>query len=224
MTSFTLKSFAESSATLPLLLISFAAVYKFGYFWNLDALWILPSLSVQSLLYSILTTVVLFTIGVSLSFIYLRSSEIFGYFIVSICFLVFLSFIFVRLFINDNLMVILKAVPLFAGAFYYMYAHFFIFGGQVYKTLLSPLMALLSIGFLIGMVSNGINDSKEENLSKNLSVVIFEEQKSYPNEETDWRLLENLGDKLILINLKRYKDNKNYFIKVIEIEKIDNIL
>jgi hypothetical protein len=105
-----------------------------------------------------------------------------------------------------------------------MYAHFFIFGGQVYKTLLSPLMALLSIGFLIGMVSNGINDSKEENLSKNLSVVIFEEQKSYPNEETDWRLLENLGDKLILINLKRYKDNKNYFIKVIEIEKIDNIL
>jgi len=224
LSSFTFKSFVESSAALPLLLISFAAVYKFGYFWNLDAVWILSSLSVQNLLYSILAAVILFVAGCSLSFAYIRFSEFLGYSSVSIFFLVIVSPIFIHLFLNDNLVLILKVLPLLAGAIYYGYAHFFIFGGQLFKTFLSPLIVLLSVFFLGGMFFSGVNDSKEENLYRNLNVVIFNEQKSYPNEETDWRLLENLGDKLILINLKRYKDNKNYFIKVVEIEKIDNIL
>ena len=125
MSSFTIRSFAESSAALPLLLISFAAVYKFGYFWNLDAVWILPSLSVQSLLYSILATVILFIMGCSLSFIYLRFSEVGGHFIVSICFSVVFSGICFFLFVNDGFSLIFKALPMAAGAFYYIYAHFF---------------------------------------------------------------------------------------------------
>lgn len=224
MTSFTLRSFIESSAALPLLLISFAAVYKFGYFWNIDAVWILPSLSIQSLLYSILATVILFLLGCSLAFLYLRSSELFGYFIVSILFFFIFSCFGIFLFINDNFFILFKSLPLAAGAFYYTYAHFFIYGDDSFKVFMSPLIILLSVFFLVMMFFSGMNDSSQENLSKSLNVIIFDEQKSFPNEETDWRLLENLGDKLIIINLKRYKNNKNYFIKVVEIEKIDNIL
>lgn len=140
------------------------------------------------------------------------------------CFLSVLLGIISFLFIHNNLSLLSKALPLVTGAIYYVYAHFFIFGDETDKSYLSPLIALLSVFFLVMMFFSGANDSGDKELSKNLNVVIFDEQKFYPNKETDWRLLENLGDKLILINLKRYKENKNYFIKVVEIEKVDEIL
>ncbi|MDC4700229.1 hypothetical protein OHV78_18430, partial [Acinetobacter baumannii] len=78
-TTLPFKSILESYAAIPLLLISFAAIYRFGYFYHLDALWILPSLSVQSLLYSILSTILLFLAGCALTYIYIHIQTYFGY-------------------------------------------------------------------------------------------------------------------------------------------------
>lgn len=73
------------------------------------------------------------------------------------------------------------------------------------------------------MFSNGVNDAKLENLEKQLSVVIFDGQPKYPNENTDWRLLENLGDKFVLINLSNGDETKTYPIKVVEYKAINTI-
>lgn len=73
------------------------------------------------------------------------------------------------------------------------------------------------------MFANGRNDAKLENLEKQLSVVIFDEQPKYPNEGTDWRLLENLGDKFVLIDLNNGNETKKYPIKVVEYKTINSI-
>ncbi len=73
------------------------------------------------------------------------------------------------------------------------------------------------------MFSNGVNDAKLENLQKKLSIVNFSEQPKDSSENTDWRLLENLGDKFILIDLSSGDDTKNYRIKVVEYKTINTI-
>lgn len=224
MNSSVFKSFIESYAVIPLLLISFASVYKFGYFFNLKAVWILPSLSVQSLLYSILALTILFVVGCSLAYLYLRFSEMFGHLIVGLTFLFIFIVLTILLIFQDNLNLILQLLPLGAGAFYYIYADYSIFGSESEKMLVSPLIIFLSVFLLVIMFFIGVIDSSKENLSNSLSVVIFDEQKTYPSMDTDWRLLENLGDKLVLINLERYKDNKSYFIKIVPIDSVDKIL
>ncbi|HFG4561773.1 hypothetical protein U2E25_17505 [Acinetobacter baumannii] len=222
-TTLPFKSILESYAAIPLLLISFAAIYRFGYFYHLDALWILPSLSVQSLLYSILSTILLFLAGCALTYIYIHIQTYFGYTVVlTIFFFGFFVFLGI-LYVNENLYLILKLAPLLAGCFYYIYLHYSLFSNELERAVFFPIFILLSLTLSFMMFVNGMNDAKKEKLQEKLSVVIFEEQPKYPNQGTDWRLLENIGDKFVLINLSRGSETKAYPIKVVEYKTINSI-
>ncbi len=218
-----IKTILESYAAVPLLLISLAAIYRFGYFFHLDALWILPSLSVQSLLYSILSTIILFLSGCALTYIYIHIQPYFGHLVVLSVFFFIICVGFGILYSNEQLSLTLKLSPLLAGSFYYIYFHYSLFSGELDRAIFSPLVIILTLVLSFMMFVSGTNDAKLENLEKQLSVVIFDEQPKYPNESTDWRLLENLGDKFVLINLSNGGETKKYPIKVVEYKTINSI-
>jgi len=218
-----IKTILESYAAVPLLLISLAAIYRFGYFFHLDALWILPSISVQSLLYSILSTIILFLSGCALTYVYIHIHSYFGHLVALSIFFFIICVGFGILYSNEQLSLILKLSPLLAGSFYYIYFHYSLFSGEIDRVMFSPLVIILTLVMSFMMFANGRNDAKLENLEKQLSVVIFDEQPKYPNEGTDWRLLENLGDKFVLIDLNNGNETKKYPIKVVEYKTINSI-
>ncbi|WP_313044523.1 hypothetical protein [Acinetobacter sp.] len=218
-----IKTILESYAAIPLLLISLAAIYRFGYFFHLDALWILPSLSVQSLLYSILSTIILFLAGCALTYIYIHIQSFFGPFVALSIFFFIICISFGILYSNEQLSLALKLSPLLAGSFYYIYFHYSLFSSQLDRAVFSPIVIILTLVISFMMLVSGMNDAKLENLEKNLSVVIFDEQPEYPSESTDWRLLESLGDKFVLINLKNGDEKKAYPIKVVEYKTVNTI-
>lgn len=218
-----IKIILESYAAVPLLLISLAAIYRFGYFFRLDALWILPSLSVQSLLYSILSTIILFLSGCALTYIYIHIQSYFGHLFALSVFFFIICVCFGILYSNEQLSLSLKLSPLLAGSFYYIYFHYSLFSGELDRAIFSPLVIILTLILSLMIFVSGMNDAKRENLEKKLSVVIFNEQPKYPNEGTDWRLLENLGDKFVLINLSSSYENQTYPIKVVEYKTVNTI-
>ncbi|WP_303275663.1 hypothetical protein [Acinetobacter soli] len=217
------KTILESYAAIPLLLISLAAIYRFGFFFHLDALWILPSLSIQSLLYSILSTILLFISGCSLTYLYIHIQTYLGHIFALSLFFTIICIILGILYSNENFSLILKSTPLLTGSFYYTYVHYSLFSSELDRAVFSPLVIVLSLVMSFMMFSNGVNDAKLENLQKKLSIVNFSEQPKDSSENTDWRLLENLGDKFILIDLSSGDDTKNYRIKVVEYKTINTI-
>lgn len=220
--SFSLKTFLEFYAVIPLVLIALAGTYKFGYFLALDALWILPSVSAYSLFYSILTTTLLFTLGSVISLIYLSFSTWFGHLYSSI-FSVVVMILFTFFVGLENIIEFSsKLVPLYFGFFYFFYVHNSIFGNEMEQSLTSPLvlfLGVMSFGFMLG---GGVNDAKKAIENNVLPIVIFEQQTSYPNDQTDWRLLETIDTRYVLINLKKRTDY-GYEMKVVEYSKIDSI-
>lgn len=218
-----IKTILESYAAVPLLLISLAAIYRFGYFFHLDALWILPSLSVQSLLYSILSTIILFLSGCALTYIYIHIQSYFGHLVALSVFFFIICIGFGILYSNEQLSLILKLSPLLTGSFYYIYFHYSLFSGELDRAIFSPLVIILTLVLSFMMFVSGTNDAKRENLEKKLSIVIFNEQPKYPNEGTDWRVLENLGDKFVLINLSKGDETQTYPIKVVDYKTVNTI-
>lgn len=115
-------------------------------------------------------------------------------------------------------------MPFIAGIIYYIYFNFYISKEyKNYKPTTVSSFLLANICLLVGMMLIGALDASPDKLDKNLSVVIFDEQKSYPSINSDWRLLENFGNKLVLINLVMPEDSNRYPIKIVDPEKIEEI-
>ena len=200
--SFSLKKVLELYAAIPLILIALAGTYKFGYFSTFDALWVLPSISAYSLFYSILTTSLLFAFGSILSLIYLSVAAWVGHLyslIFSILFVI-LSIFFIGIDVSITLST--KLIPLYFGVFYYSYVHSSIFGGQIDQYFASPLVLFLSMVAFGCMFGSGVNDANSAINNKTLPIVLFEQQTAYPNDQSDWRLLEVIDTRFVLINLK----------------------
>ena len=219
---FSLRSFLEFYAVIPLVLIALAGTYKFGYFLAFDALWILPSISSHSLFYSILVTALQFTFGSTLSLLYLRASDWFGHLYSGLFFIVLLILFVSALGIDQSLTLAVRLVPLYFGFIYYFYADASMFGGEIERHLLSPITLLLSVLAFVFMFASGWGDASKVIANKTLPVVIFDKQTSYPNGETDWRLLETIDTRFVLINLQN-KTDYGYEMKVVEYSKVDSI-
>ncbi|WP_166172190.1 hypothetical protein [Acinetobacter sp. SA01] len=220
--SFSLKKVLELYAAIPLILIALAGTYKFGYFSTFDALWVLPSISAYSLFYSILTTSLLFAFGSILSLIYLSVAAWVGHLyslIFSILFVI-LSIFFIGIDVSITLST--KLIPLYFGVFYYSYVHSSIFGGQIDQYFASPLVLFLSMVAFGCMFGSGVNDANSAINNKTLPIVLFEQQTAYPNDQSDWRLLEVIDTRFVLINLKN-KTDYGYEMKVVEYSKVDSI-
>ena len=220
--SFSLKKVLELYAAIPLILIALAGTYKFGYFSTFDALWVLPSISAYSLFYSILTTSLLFAFGSILSLIYLSVAAWVGHLyslIFSILFVI-LSISFIGIDVSITLST--KLIPLYFGVFYYSYVHSSIFGGQIDQYFASPLVLFLSMVAFGCMFGSGVNDANSAINNKTLPIVLFEQQTAYPNDQSDWRLLEVIDTRFVLINLKN-KTDYGYEMKVVEYSKVDSI-
>ena len=220
--SFSLKKILELYAAIPLILIALAGTYKFGYFSTFDALWVLPSISAYSLFYSILTTSLLFAFGSILSLIYLSVAAWVGHLyslIFSILFVI-LSIFFIGIDVSITLST--KLIPLYFGVFYYSYVHSSIFGGQIDQYFASPLVLFLSMVAFGCMFGSGVNDANSAINNKTLPIVLFEQQTAYPNDQSDWRLLEVIDTRFVLINLKN-KTDYGYEMKVVEYSKVDSI-
>ncbi len=220
--SFSLKKVLELYAAIPLILIALAGTYKFGYFSTFDALWVLPSISAYSLFYSILTTSLLFAFGSILSLIYLSVAAWVGHLyslIFSILFVI-LSIFFIGIDVSITLST--QLIPLYFGVFYYSYVHSSIFGGQIDQYFASPLVLFLSMVAFGCMFGSGVNDANSAINNKTLPIVLFEQQTAYPNDQSDWRLLEVIDTRFVLINLKN-KTDYGYEMKVVEYSKVDSI-
>mgnify|MGYP003535479690 FL=1 len=220
--SFSLKKVLELYAAIPLILIALAGTYKFGYFSTFDALWVLPSISAYSLFYSILTTSLLFAFGSILSLIYLSVAAWVGHLyslIFSILFVI-LSIFFIGIDVSITLST--KLIPLYFGVFYYSYVHSSIFGGQIDQYFASPLVLFLSMVAFGCMFGSGVNDANSAINNNTLPIVLFEQQTAYPNDQSDWRLLEVIDTRFVLINLKN-KTDYGYEMKVVEYSKVDSI-
>lgn len=222
--SFSLRTFLEFYTIVPLVLIALAGTYKFGYFQTLDSLWILPSISAYSLFYSILVTILLFILGTVLSLIFQTISYFFGYLYTSLFFIILIAFIFILMSNGLNLLIALlaKLTPLCFGFFYYFYVHSSMFGNELEKNVSAPLTLLLSIFAFGGMYISGSNDAVNAIEKRTLPIVIFDKQTSYPNDQTDWRLLEAIDNRYVLINLN-HKTDYGYEKKVVEYSKVDSI-
>lgn len=222
--SFSIRNFLEFYALIPLVLIALAGTYKFGYFFALDALWILPSISAYSLFYSILKTALFFVLGSALSLTYKTISYVFGYWYTSIFCLISLVLIFILIPIELNQLIVLstKLTPVFFGLFYYFYVHASMFGNELEKNIITPLTLLLSVLAFGGMYISGLNAAGEVIEKRALPIVIFDKQTSYPNDQTDWRLLEVIDNRYVLIDLN-HKTNFGYEKKVVEYSKVESI-
>lgn len=220
--SFSLKKFLEIYAVIPLILIALAGTYKFGYFSTFDALWVLPSISAYSLFYSILTTTLLFVFGSILSLIYLSVSAWVGHLYSLIFSMLFVALSIFFIGIDESITLSTKLIPLYFGLFYYCYVHSSIFGGQIEQYFCSPLVLFLSILAFGCMFGSGVNDANRAINNKSLPIVLFEQQPEYPNDQSDWRLLEMIDTRFVLINLKN-KTDYGYEMKVVEYSKIDSI-
>ena len=220
--SFSLKKVLELYAAIPLILIALAGTYKFGYFSTFDALWILPLISAYSLFYSILITTLLFAFGSIISLIYLSISAWVGHsylLIFSVLFITISIFLIGR---ETSIALSTKLIPLYFGVFYYSYVHSSIFGGQIEQYFSSPLVLFLTIIAFGGMFGSGMNDANKAINNKTLPIVLFDQQTSYPSDQSDWRLLEAIDTRFVLINLKNRTDY-GYEIKVVEYSKVDSI-
>ena len=220
--SLSLKKVLELYAAIPLILIALAGTYKFGYFSSLDALWILPSVSAYSLFYSILTTTLLFVFGNTLSLIYLTISFWLGHLYSIIIALVFLGISIICIGLESSITLLANLIPVFFGIFYYVYVHHSVFGGQIEQQFSFPLVLFLTILAFGGMFGAGVSDAKNAINNKTLPIVIFDQQITYPNDQSDWRLLEVIDTRFVLINLKN-KTNYGYEMKVIDYGKVDSI-
>ncbi len=220
--SFSLKKVLELYAAIPLVLIALAGTYKFGYFSTFDALWVLPSISAYSLFYSILTTTLLFAFGSILSLIYLSVSAWVGHLSSLIFSILFVGLFIFFIGIDVSITLSTKLIPLYFGVFYYSYVHSSIFGGQIDQYFSSPLVLFLSIFAFGCMFGSGVNDANSAINNNTLPIVLFEQQTSYPNDQSDWRLLEVIDTRFVLINLKN-KTDYGYEMKVVEYSKVDSI-
>lgn len=220
--SFSLKKVLELYAVMPVILIALAGTYKFGYFSTFDALWILPSISAYSLFYSILTTTLLFAFGSILSLIYLSVSDLVGHLYSLIFCALFVALFIFFTGIETSIALSIKLIPLYFGVFYYFYVHSSIFGGQIDQYFSSPLVLLLTIVAFGCMFGSGVNDANKAINNNTLPVVLFDQQTSYPNDQSDWRLLEAIDTRFVLINLKN-KTDYGYEMKVVEYSKVDSI-
>ena len=72
------------------------------------------------------------------------------------------------------------------------------------------------------MFGSGVNDANSAINNKRLPIVLFEQQTAYPNDQSDWRLLEVIDTRFVLINLKN-KTDYGYEMKVVEYSKVDSI-
>ena len=220
--SFSLKKVLELYAVMPLILIAIAGTYKFGYFSTFDALWVLPSISAYSLFYSILTTTLLFAFGNILSLIYLSVSVWVGHLYSLIFSTLFVALFIFLIGIETSITLSTKLIPLYFGVFYYFYVHSSILGGQMEQFFGSPLVLFLTIFAFGCMYVNGVNDANKAINNKTLPVVLFDQQTSYPNDQSDWRLLEAIDTRFVLVNLKN-KTDYGYEMKVVEYSKVDSI-
>ena len=220
--SFSLKKVLELYAAMPLILIALAGTYKFGYFSTFDALWILPSISAYSLFYSILITTLLFAFGSIISLIYLSISAWIGHSYLLIFSTLFIALSIFLIGIETSIALSTKLIPLYFGVFYYSYVHSSIFGGQIEQYFSSPLVLFLTIIAFGGMFGSGVNDANKAINNKTLPVVLFDQQTSYPHDQSDWRLLEAIDTRFVLINLKNRTDY-GYEMKVVEYSKVDSI-
>lgn len=207
---------------MPLILIALAGTYKFGYFYTFDALWILPSISAYSLFYSILTTTLLFAFGSIISLIYLSFSAWVGYLYSLIFSVLFLALVIFCIGLEVSINLSSKLIPLYFGLFYYFYVHSSIFGGQIDQYFSSPLVLFLTIFAFGCMLGSGMNDANKAINNKTLPVVLFAQQTTYPNAQFDWRLLEVIDTRFVLINLKN-KTDYGYEMKVVKYNKVDSI-
>lgn len=220
--SFSLKKVLELYAAMPLILIALAGTYKFGYFSTFDALWILPSISAYSLFYSILITTLLFAFGSIISLIYLSISAWVGHSYLLVFSILFIALSIFMIGIETSIALSTKLIPLYFGVFYYSYVHSSIFGGQIEQYFSSPLVLFLTIIAFGGMFGSGVNDANKAINNKTLPIVLFDQQTSYPNDQSDWRLLEAIDTRFVLINLKNRTDY-GYEMKVVEYSKVDSI-
>ena len=220
--SFSLKTFIEFYAVIPLALIALAGTYKFGYFLALDALWILPSISAYSLFYSILITALLFTLGSIISLVYQSISYWLGSLYTFITLTILIILFVISYGLGESITLLAKLTPIYAGFFYYFYVHASIFGGEIERSVTAPLTLFLSILAFGGIFASGLNDAEKVLEKRTLPIVIFAEQPSYPNDQTDWRLLEAIDNRYVLINLNN-KTDYGYEKKVVEYSKVESI-
>jgi len=222
--SFSLRTFLEFYTVVPLILIALAGTYKFGYFQALDALWILPSISAYSLFYSILVTTLLFILGNVLSLFFQTISYLFGYLYTSLLFIIPIAIIFILMpnGLSQLIVLLAKLTPIFFGFFYYFYVHSSMFGGELERNLSAPLTLLLTIAAFGGMYQSGSNNAGDAIEKRTLPIVIFDKQTTYPNDQTDWRLLEAIDNRYVLINLN-HKTDYGYEKKIVEYSKVDSI-
>lgn len=220
--SLLLKKIIELYAVIPLILIALAGTYKFGYFSAFDALWVLPSISAYSLFYSILTTTLLFAFGSVLSLVYQTASDWLGYLYPSIFSIVLILLFIFFIGLDASIALSTKLIPLYFGFFYYFYIHASLFGNEAERELIPPLTLFLGVITFGCMFGSGLHDANKAIENRTLPIVFFEQQTSYPNDQTDWRLLESIDTRFVLINLKS-KWNGRYEIKVVENTKVDSI-
>lgn len=218
-----LRSFIEFYAVIPAVLLALAGTYKFGYFHAFDALWVLPSISVQSLFYSILATALLFTVGNLLSLLYLNLSSFFGHLYMSLGSMVLIVLFIIFVGLKSFLSLSIQMIPLYFGIFYYVYVHYSMFGNELERSITTPLTLLLSAVAFIGMFGSGVADAKRAMNDNILPIVLFEQQSSYPNDNTDWRLLEAIDSRFVLINLKNGSEKRGFEMKVVDYSKVDGI-
>lgn len=96
------------------------------------------------------------------------------------------------------------------------------FGNEIERNLNPPLILFLSVTAFIGIFGSGVNDAEKAIKNGALPIVLFEQQTTYPNDQTDWRLLESIDTRFVLVNLKN-KWNGRYEIKIVENTKVDSI-
>lgn len=222
MNNFSLKVFVEFYAGLPLLLIALAGTYKFGYFDTLNASWVLSSLSAQGLVYSILGTALIFFSGVALASFYHTLALFLSHLTLIISISVFITLLGVFTNFNIFLKIISYGGPSILGFLYYTYLKDIFNGGEIAGILAPPGILIFTImGFGL-MYSSGVYDANKDIENRNFPIVLFDEQPAYPNNQTDWRLLEVSGNNSILINLNS-SNSTRFPIKVIESNKVDLI-
>lgn len=208
-------------AGLPLLLIALAGTYKFGYFDTLNVAWVLSSLSVQGLIYSILGTALIFFFGVALASFYHTLALFVGHvkLILSVLLITILSwFTTFDIFLN----VLSYGGPSLLGFLYYTYLKDFLNGSELAGIFAPSVILIFTImGFCL-MYSSGVHDAYKDIENGNFPIVLFEEQRTYPSDQTDWRLLEVSGNNSVLINLKSSSSTR-FPIRIIESNKVDLI-
>lgn len=230
MNNISAKNFVEFYGLVPFVLFALAGTYQYGYYFSFDALWILPHLSISSLLFSILTMVLLFTIGTVISIFYMTMSDMLGYLhstvvlIVIYLVIVLLLFFSIPLELSSLLVFLSKGAILYVGFFYYITVHFCLTGNNWERVLAFSVTLIFTVGLFINILSSGAAKAQKViDNHDNLPIVTLKNLQKTSYSSSDWRLLEMMDNHLIIINFEKKLKNRGYEIKLVEYKQVESI-